>query len=157
MVPFSSSVQLSQHLVIMSEIDPSLPTTKQELERKAIELLEQIEHDRIAHKLTPNDVALMCGVIWTLTAGLVGEEISQLTSLAAATHKRRPVTRHFAGNGHVLVLVIGATAGFVLQEINPTTTQRRVLKTSALDVGERELVIDALVAGLLKGGKYTEF
>lgn len=129
----------------------TIPTVREELIRKTIEfMIAAEEKGEIADKVI---AAAQAKALWTVTAGLVDNETSELLASHANTLGERPVKRYFAGKGSVLMLAhIPAGSGYVLKKINPADGLSSIVKASKSEVGFREKEMEDLVAGLLRTG-----
>ena len=137
----------------MSEI----PTVQEELERKTVDLLEHLETRKVLGRLPADMYAHIASAVWTLTSGLVSNDVGALVE-AAAKHRSAVVrlSRNFIGKGTLLKLAWDADHnGYVLLEYDAVTGKRTPLRISKSEIGFREKEIEALCAGLLARG-YTE-
>lgn len=82
-----------------------LPTTRQELERKTVDFLEQKVHDFEAGHLDLDELQLVAKAVWSVTSGLVDNAISAMAADAAGDVKPVPVKKRFLGKGELLTFV----------------------------------------------------
>lgn len=134
---------------------PDVPNPRDELIRKTVEFMVQLQERLDRQMIDPVVASVQCAAVWQVTAGLVDGETSELLSSQANLVGPRPVKRYFAGHGKVLLLAyLPAGDGYVLQQISTETAERKILKRSDSQVGEREQEIATLV-DLLKTQGYT--
>lgn len=129
----------------------TIPTVREELIRKTVEFM--IAASEKPGCADPVIAAAQAKALWTVTAGLVDSETSELLAAHADSIGQQPIKRYFAGNGNVLMLAyLPSGNGYVLKKIDPTDGSARVLKASKAEVGFREQEMSDLVDGLLRAG-----
>lgn len=131
-----------------------LPTVREELERKTIDLLEHLETRKEAGRLPAEMHAQIASAIWTLTSGLISGDVG---ALVAEVAKQRSavikISRNFIGKGAFLRLVWTSDQnGYALFSYDAITGLRTTLRISKSEIGFREKEIEALCAGLLARG-----
>lgn len=132
-------------------IKDTIPTVREELIRKTVEFM--IAATEKPGNTDPVIAAAQAKALWTVTAGLVDGETSELLAAHADSVGRHPIKRYFAGKGGVLVLAYMPDGnGYALQKIDPADGLARVLKASKAEVGFREQEMSDLVDGLLRAG-----
>lgn len=133
-----------------------IPTIKAELERKAIEFLTFAAQRTDTGRMNACDLALVGKTLWSVTSGLVDDDVSKLCAQAAESDKARLMRRHFIGKGEVLTVAwMGDGVGYVVISRNATTKTRTILRQSKTEIGLREEEMKKLFAGLAKTG-YVE-
>lgn len=134
-------------------IDPTLPTTKQELDRKVLDFVEKINDDLALKSIDPAIAAAQCRAVWQVTAGLVDNELSTALSMSAEQIGQPSMKIVFTGHGKVRVLVYPPLSpGLFLLEIDPTTSQRTVLVKKSAEGSSRAAMLDAIVSDLIAKG-----
>lgn len=71
------------------------PTVAEELARKTVDLLTEHVHLNGSGRLSGPDLALVGSVLWSVTAGLVPDDVSDLCAKVAGEGKNKPIKRHF--------------------------------------------------------------
>ena len=131
-----------------------LPTIKAELNRKTVEFLEQKAHESQSGQITKHDLGIVAQAVWTVTAGLVDDDISFLAERLADEAAKSPIKRIFAGKGEVLTFAWKAGGnGFVLTSTDATTLKRSSV-ASKTEPGELQNKLNRLFAGM--SGHYIE-
>lgn len=82
----------------MTNTDP-IPLLRDELERKTVDELVRLGHQSAAGRLDGPDYSLAAQSIWNVTSGLVGAEVNDYVTQAAAQHPTRINKRHFVHPG----------------------------------------------------------
>ena len=132
-------------------IKDTIPTVREELIRKTVEFM--IAATEKPGYVEPVIAAAQAKALWTVTAGLVDSETSELLAAHADSIGQQPIKRYLAGNGNVLMLAYMPSGnGYVLKKIDPTDGSARVLKASKAEVGFREQEMSDLIDGLLRAG-----
>jgi len=133
--------------------DTAIPTVKEELCRKTVDVLLELESRSLDGRLAANEHKRTARVIWTLTAGLVDDETLKLCGQAADGCKDDLITLRYLGKGALIeIRYWPQKSGFVATTRNATTQERSVLIQSTAEVGLREGKILQLTEGLLKRG-----
>lgn len=132
-----------------------IPTTKEELERKCIEMLthtaSQLEHGVIDRRTA----WVTAKTLWTLTAGLVEHDISDFCARLADENPAPGFRRHFVSNDPAkrpLVLIVSPGRAYALVAVHPGTGARTTLKQQQLDPGDLEAQVNKLAAALKASG-----
>lgn len=81
----------------------ALPTTREELERKTVEILDELSHRLHASRLTRSDFGFAAHMLWKVTAGLVDSSVSDLCQAAADMAGHDHMRQVFAGPNNVIV------------------------------------------------------
>ena len=132
-------------------IKDTIPTVREELIRKTVEFM--IAATEKPGYVEPVIAAAQAKALWTVTAGLVDSETSELLAAHADSIGQQPIKRYLAGKGNVLMLAyLPSGNGYVLQKIDPTDASARVLKASKAEVGLREQEMADLIDGLKRTG-----
>lgn len=132
-------------------IKDTVPTVREELIRKTVEFM--IAASEKPGCADPVIAAAQAKALWTVTAGLVDSETSELLAAHADSIGQQSIKRYFAGNGNVLMLAyLPSGNGYVLQKIDPADGSARVLKASKAEVGFREQEMADLIDGLKRTG-----
>lgn len=137
------------------EADPTLPTTREELERKSLELLTHTAHQREVGAIERRGAFLTAHAVWTLTAGLVDQEVSDLAARLAEENQTSGWKRYFIGNEPTkspLILAVVPGRAYALIKVDPTTGQRTTLKHRQHEPGDLERQVAAVCASLVAGG-----
>jgi hypothetical protein len=138
--------------------DTTIPTVKEELERKTLEILT-FTAGQIANGAIEKRAAYVIGkAIWTLTAGLVDESVSSLAAALADENVARGFRRVFIGNEPTkspLLMIVVPGEAYLLFKIDPTDGSRSVLKHKKMPPIELEEHV-AKVVESLKAGGYNE-
>lgn len=130
----------------------SPPTTAEELVRKTIEFMADLEEKRLQGLADPVIASAVAKALWTVTSGLVGD-LSQLLAQQADEIGPQPIKRVFVGAGKVLRLAyLPSGSGYLLQQVDPVTGQSTLMKRSDAQGAERAREIAALVSGLKTKG-----
>ncbi len=132
-----------------------LPTTKEELERKSLELLTLTAERLQSGAMDRRGAYATAKAVWTLTAGLVDQSISQLAQQLADENPAPGWKRHFIGNEPTkspLTLIVLPGRAYVLQKVDPATGERTTLKRREMDPGDLEVQVAAVVESLKAGG-----
>lgn len=135
----------------------TLPTMKEELERKSVEFLEHVVYRAERNLLSERELGQIGHAIWNITSGLVDDSVSDLAGLVAKTRNTAPMKRHFVGKGHVYtVLWNPAKEGYaVLKRDASTPHERQVVRKSDAQAGDREDQLKTLFDAMRTGG-YVE-
>lgn len=133
-----------------------LPTTKQELERKANDFLIDTVHKYETGRLSAETAVIRAQTVWNLVSGLVEQEITDQAELVASTVKAKAEQKEMllwsVNNGTVLRVRWATekpnfyTRKFVVGQPEQNATEHPV------EVSERPERIKALVKTLLKNG-----
>ena len=135
-----------------------LPTTKEELERKMLELLALTAERLQSGALDRRGAYMTAKAAWTLTAGLVDQSISYLAQQLADENPAPGWKRYFVSQDPTkapLVLIVLPGRAYALQKVNAATGERVTLKRRELEPGELEEQV-AKLAESLKAGGYLE-
>lgn len=130
-----------------------IPSIKEELERKVVEILELAVLKAETHRLEKQDLALIGRTLWAATAGLVDQDISTFCEQAGNTMKPRYMGSKWVGNGKVVCVSWSPEEdGFHVE-----TTDAILLSTGSAFVRadattERAERLDALFAKLQTAG-----
>lgn len=125
-----------------------LPTIKAELNRKTVEFLEQKCYESDHEQITKADLGIVAHAAWTITAGLVDNDISALAAELADRSTKTPMKRSFVGKGEVLAFVWQPGAsGFALTRRNATTLEKTSTATRT-EPGEQQNTLDRLFKAL---------
>jgi hypothetical protein len=131
----------------------TLPTTEQELNRKTVDFLEDLHFAMSRNDIDPLVASVQCKAVWTVTAGLVDNDISGMLTETASMLGAQPVKIFFAGHGKLRLLAYPARgAGFVLLEIDATSNAKSVLIKSATDGNERAQALAKTIEALKAKG-----
>lgn len=129
------------------------PTLKQELERKAIEILLEVDHRFRSGSIDQRGAWVTAQTVWTLTAGLVSNELSQaaadIANKTSCTFWRR-VFVHVSKPTLVLKVVPGRA--FVLAKVDPSTGTQTTLKSAKSEPGELEELVGKVESSLKDSG-----
>lgn len=133
-----------------------IPTPREELTRKTVDVLTQLVHRSEVGRLDKSQLAFAGRLLWTVTAGLVDEDVTVICQEAARAGLDKPIKRHFVGKGVVRTVAWHADKpgyAMVTRDANATpVTEPMVRKT---EIGERENELATLFASLRKAG-YVE-
>lgn len=130
-----------------------LPTLKEELERKAYEMLVRLDTQIKAGTIDPRGAWVTASTIWTLTAGLVDNDTSQAAADMANENHSPGWRRSFAHSTKApLSLRVLAGKGYALLKVDTNTGETTTVKAARLDPGDLEIEIDRIVAGLKAAG-----
>jgi hypothetical protein len=130
----------------------AVPTVREELNRKTVEVLTTACQKTDVGRLPKRDLALIGQTLWQVTSGLVDNEVSHLVAVAADAAIAEPMKRHFIGKGTVRTVAwFPERAGYVVLSRDPNGQVLNTNKRSA-DVGEREVELSNLFAALEKAG-----
>lgn len=130
-----------------------IPSTRDELNRKAVDLLLLNEAQLNGGAIDKRTAYVTAKTVWTLTAGLVDEDISSVAAQQADAQGVQSIRRHFVGKGKLLRLAFNThTDGFFLLEIDTNTGERLVKLRSVAQVGEREALIAQTAQNLIGRG-----
>lgn len=132
-----------------------LPTTKEELERKALEILTQTAERLQAGAIDRRGAHVTAKTVWTLTAGLVDESVSSLAAQLADENPSPGWKRYFIGNEptkNPLILAVVPGKACVLIKVDPRTGERATLKRRDAEPGVLEEYVAMLVESLKAGG-----
>jgi hypothetical protein len=132
-----------------------IPSVKEELERKTVDLLEHHVGRVDSNRMSQDDLNMVAQALWNVTSGLVSQEVSDLCAAAANAAKPRKLTRSYVGKGGVMTVAwFPDTAGYVIFARNATSLVKtsKVVKT---EIGPREVELTALFETLTKSG-YTQ-
>lgn len=138
-------------------ISEELPTIKEELERKTVEVLERLVFRHETHRISKDHLSNAAKTIWNITSGLVGDEIAALCSATAdmATVPDR-MKRHFVGKGKVLTVTwLPEGTGYAIVKRDAAIGESPVVRAIKSEVGLREAELEKLFSVLAKSG-YTE-
>jgi hypothetical protein len=133
----------------------SIPTVKEELERKLVDGLVTLANDIEIGKKTKFEAREIANALWACTAGLVDTEISNLCSdMANDSAAQRPTKSiRLLGKGRLLqILWKTERPGFTLVASDATTGVMSVLKKSSIAADVRGDAINALIDLLLRTG-----
>lgn len=135
-----------------------IPTTKEELERKCIEMLTLTASQLERGAIDKRTAWLTAKTLWALTAGLVSEEISGFCARMADENPAPGFRRYFIGNEPTkspLILIVSPGRAYALVKVDPVTGERTTLKHRQLDPGDLEEHVQK-IADSLKAGGYRE-
>lgn len=145
--------------IFLSEInmtDSVLPTVKQELERKTIELLEDLTWRKSVGRLSKQAFGQIAGAVWTLTSGLVELDIAELVQMAIVDGGNTKLSRNFLGCGCLITLSwLPDSSGYALLSRDAITNERTVMRASKSEIGLREPEMEKICNALL-ASSYTE-
>lgn len=139
----------------MSHTIDAIPTVKEELERKTVELLESLVHRSETDRLNKSDLSLVGRAVWSITSGLVSTDVSELCAAVSRANAPRKLTRHFTGKGSVLSVIWNADSHGYLLVTRDATTQERKVRAINTEIGQREDELKNLFGALARSG-YTE-
>lgn len=132
-----------------------LPTTKQELERKTLDLLSETLHRFNTGRLSNGDANLKAKTVWFLVSGLVDPEITNFAESLVAQIKATPATQSInlwhPTKGILHTLAYPYEGG----GLTVTTRQLGVSTCSVTHdctTDERPAHLKAVIKSLLKGG-----
>lgn len=129
-----------------------IPSVKEELERKTVDLLLELVHRSETLRIDPSDAGHIAKALWTVTSGLVSSDVSGMCASAANAAKPRIMTMRFIGRGNIMVIMwLADTAGYVINTWN-TTTLVKVSKVVRTEIGPREPELEKLFSLLVKSG-----
>jgi hypothetical protein len=140
----------------MNPLSAPLPTIRDELCHKTVEVLERLVHRAENHRLDRCDLALVGHALWNATSGLVTAEVSELASAVAGMGRQKPLKRHFVGKGAVRTIAWlpdGKGYAIVTRHADTGLTDKPITRDT--DVGQREAELETLFASLRKAG-YVE-
>lgn len=135
-----------------------IPTTKEELERKCIEMLTLTASQLERGAIDKRTAWVTAKTLWGLTAGLVSEEISGFCARMADESPAPGFRRYFVGNEPTkspLILIVSPGRAYALVKVDPVTGERTTLKHRQLDPGDLEKHVQK-IADSLKAGGYRE-
>lgn len=133
--------------------EAGIPSTRDELNRKAVDLLVLNESQLSGGAIDTRTAYVTAKTIWTLTAGLVDEDISSAAAQQADAQGVQAIRRHFVGKGKLLRLTFNThTDGFFLLEIDTNTGERKVVMRNGAQVGQREALIKEVAQSLIGRG-----
>ena len=129
-----------------------IPTVKAELERKTVELLENLVYRTEGKRMSQDDLNMVAGALWTVTSGLVSGDVSDLCAAAANAAKPRKLTRSFIGKGSVItVMWLPDSAGYLIVSRNATTLVKTPKPVKA-EIDERQAALTKLFGALIASG-----
>jgi hypothetical protein len=135
-----------------------IPTPRQELERKTVDFLQHAVHRAESNRLDRRELKAMGQALWTITSGLVDDDVTDLCARVSEVTGTAPMKRHFVGRGIVrtfawqpdkpgyVILTRSAVTG---EPIGEAGTLRRT------EIGEREEELKRLFDTLCRSG-YVE-
>lgn len=132
-----------------------IPTIKEELERKSIEVLVRVAEQLRGGRIERRAACVAASTVWDVVSGLVDSSITQLAEQLVKENPAHGWKRYFVGNDATklpLVLVVVPGRAYVLQKINPVDGERTVLKKRELEPGDLEEEVATLVDRLKLGG-----
>lgn len=132
-----------------------IPTTKEELERKCVDLLTHTANQLERGVIDKRTAWVTAKTLWTLTAGLVDEQISEFCSKLADENPARGFRRYFVGSKPTLpplILVTIPGEAFALIKIDPTDGERTTLKHGKKEPGDLEEHLAKMVDALKASG-----
>lgn len=133
--------------------DSTLPTTRQELERKTVEFLESKVHAFEAGELDLDELQLVSKAAWSITAGLVDNSISAMAAEAAGDVKPKIVKRLFLGCGDLAQIAYRpSTDGFAFTRTNAAFLDKKTALSVPTRPGELMAGVARIVNGLLAAG-----
>lgn len=133
--------------------DPALPTIKEELERKALDILVETMDRYTRGAIDRRTAHVTVGTVWSLTAGLIDEGVLNMAAAAAEDTKTNAIKRYFVGKGSVLLLAFSThSPGYVLLKFDTTTLARTKVLDRPTDVGEREAEMKKMADGFIASG-----
>lgn len=129
----------------------TLPTIREELNRKACEVLIR-NQEQCGSGAVPLDYAgAVSKTVWNLCAGLIDDDILSIAAQHADQIGQRSFVRNFICGGKLLQLQWNARCdGFKLVNIDLHSGERKLMKESKAQVGERELLMADLVSHILR-------
>lgn len=128
-----------------------LPTLKEELERKTVEVLSQLDHRIRSGSIDPRGAWVTAQTVWTLTAGLVSNEASQAAADIANQNPCPNWKRVFVHDSKpTLLLRVAPSRGFALTHAITSAVLKKGLLEPG-DLGSLDKVVEAL-----KSVGYTE-
>lgn len=144
----------------MNNAAEPIPSVREELERKVVDVMCDIVHKSDTHRLHALTVRQVATALWQATAGLVGDHVSTL--LGAATRYAKAIDlptegRHFVGKGKVLSVYWHPEGnGYVVVTRDPATGKGAGKpRTSPIDQTLRGPELDNLFVSLKAAG-YAE-
>lgn len=133
-----------------------VPTLKEELERKTVEVLSELDRRIRSGSIDPRGAWVTAQTVWTLTAGLVSNEASQAAAELANQNPCQAWRRVFIHTSKpTLLLKVVPGRAFVLSVVNAATGSTTALKSGRSEPGELEELVDR-IATRLKGDGYIE-
>lgn len=134
----------------------ALPTLREELDRKTIDVLTDLTHGEAVLRLSAAELRRTASVIWTLTAGLVSADVSALAEQAAGAGQAHAMQRLFLGKGELLkVSWLVGTPGFIIHSYNATTLERKVAAMRKSEPFQRDAELRTIFSNL-PGKGYIE-
>ena len=118
----------------MNEETWNIPDTREELKRKAVDVLAHAAGMHKAGRMDKRTAWVIANTVWSLTAGLVDEEISSLASSLANEINCPGYRRYFISakkGGSPLVLVLNPDVAYALVKIDTETGERTQVKRQA--------------------------
>lgn len=135
--------------------ETTLPSTREELERKAVDLLVQVGHQYQTGVIDKRTASITNGVVWTLTAGLIDEQIVNMAAQQANEIGQAPMRKIFLhASKPALALAVLPGQAFALNKIDQVTGQRTQVSAKRLDPGELEARVAMLTQTLLDSGYF---
>lgn len=139
-------------------MDLSLPTQRQELDRKTLDYLIQAVHRHENNTLSVRDLSMQARAIWMVTAGLVSQEVSDYLEQVADLEREagNEMKRIFVSPDEVTQIITIewnlAHPGVRVTRGTPSTFTWKEIRRSDEEPGLREQVIKKTVEALeLKG------
>jgi hypothetical protein len=133
--------------------EATLPTVKQELDRKLLEFVQKASDNLALKNIEPLIVSAQCLALWQVVAGLADEELTTALSMLTDQIGKQPIKVTFTGHGKVRMMVYPPLApGLFILEIDPTTSQRTVLLKKDAEGFDRAALLDAISADLIAKG-----
>lgn len=133
--------------------DPTLPTTREELERKVLDFVTDLAHAHELGELDPVVAAAQSKAAWSITAGLIDNELSAMLAEYSDQIGPEPVKVFFVGTGKVLMLVyLPRGTGYALFSVDAATGARTLLKKASTEPGERAAELHTLSKTLIAKG-----
>ncbi len=131
----------------------TLPTTREELERKTVDYLQEQVHRVESGRSDKQRLFVIGRALWHVTSGLVDQSVLDLCTAAWDSGEEPVCMRRFVGKGKVLTALWKPDGrGYVLQSIDATTQEKTILRTSTAEIGLREDELKALFGALVKAG-----
>jgi hypothetical protein len=136
----------------MIHTDEPIPTVREELERKTVELLESLLTKLDQKRLDQLDVRQVAGALWTVTSGLVGKDVSDLCSQAAGMGAIR-INRHtYIGKGKAIQIVwLSEKNGYWISKTDTVTLESKTTRVET-EIGFREDEMKNLFGALTRSG-----
>lgn len=130
-----------------------IPTVKQELERKTIDVLTTLVSKMESGRLDSGAMSMIGKEIWNITSGLVSDDISEMVCHVAMSANEKPLTRIFLKSPVILKIRWYADkAGYVVLGYDTNTQAQRMVRTMNTEIGLREPELAKFFESLTKAG-----